>query len=128
MYLIINPRYDYIIQNNNIIPEYWNSSFYNGELLVMELPIIINFERVSVSQKHIPQIYIEEIKKEKPLLKIEYCSILCDQCNNWIDRNEFHGNCDKCYIYICNDCSNYNYDKVYCENCYDYIIDNDSIS
>ena len=127
MYLIINPRHDYKIQSDNIIPESWNNLFSIDELVIMKLPIM-NFERICISQKYIPQIYTEEIDKKTPLLKIEYCIILCDECHCWIDRKNFYGNCDKCYIYICNECSNNNYNKSYCENCYDYIIDNDSVS
>ena len=85
MYLIINPRHDYKIQPDNIIPESWNNLFSIDELVIIKLPIM-NFERVCISQKYIPQIYTEEIDKKTPLLKIEYCIILCDECDCWIDR------------------------------------------
>ena len=49
----------------------------------------MNFERICISQKYIPQIYTEEIDKKTPLLKIEYCIILCDECHCWIDRKNF---------------------------------------
>ena len=90
MYLIINPRHDYKIQPDNIIPESWNNLFSIDELVIIKLPIM-NFERVCISQKYIPQIYTEEINKKTPLLKIEYCIILCDECHCWIDRNNFYG-------------------------------------
>ena len=127
MYLLINPNHQYVIQTTHIIPKEWTDNFTLQSILCINLPII-NFKKIDICPKYIPQIYNEEIDKEVPLLHLEYCIILCDICVEWLERDLIRGSCDKCDNYICNNCSNKHNNGFYCKKCYDNIVDNHNIN
>lgn len=127
MFLLINPTYNYIFKNDNIIPIEWLYNHTRSDILIIDINDH-SFKHIDINNDCISKIYKEQLVNDKPVILPEYCNFHCYDCGYWVNHTNVYGNCYKCYKQLCNNCIELYNNNGYCENCYDYIIDNDSIS